>query len=288
MLNNSFENQLKEMYSSAEENINKIHLNELFPDIHEGCINFGYWENCSEIITLEERIISQKALYQKLFSLFKPKAKQTVLEIGSGRGHAVNWLHNNEINCFGIDALTEQIIKSQKRYPKLKKYFLQGLAENIPFDDNIFDSVYSLEVAQHFFSFKHFAKESFRILKKNGIVCISSFFFVSEKFTKFVHELIPSSIEGTHNAISIDQAILFLKDAGFVIEYLESIGANVFPQYAKWQQQKFQNQCNLKSMAKEQKWESYYTGGGLGGEHPWSIVFRNNWIDYYIIKAVKR
>lgn len=281
------ESQLKTMYSDSEENINKVHLDRLFPDMKDGCINFGYWESASNIISSDERINSQKALYRKLFSLLIPKKEQSILEIGSGRGHAVNWLHNEGINCYGIDALIDQIIKSKNKYATLNKFFIHGAAENIPFENDNFDGIYSLEAAQHFNSFEQFAKESFRVLKDKGSICISTYFFVSDESKNLVLDLIPNSIEGTHNAISIDQAISLLKKAGFVIEHLETIGEKVFPQYAKWQQQEFQRQVHLKSMAKQEKWADYYTGGAITGEHPWHTVFSNNWIDYYIIKARK-
>lgn len=279
-------NDLKQLYSNNQSNKNKEHMDKLFPNIQDGCINFGYWETYAKPIPLLMRINSQKSLYEKVFTKLNLLKNKKVLEVGFGRGHGIKWLNEKNIDCYGIDAFDEHVSLAKKCHPKLSKKYIFGEAENIPFEDNFFDAVYTIEAAQHFTSFKNFIKESHRVLNKNGILCISTYFFNAEAYKKNVEQFIPTSIEGTHNAISIEKAKKSLEKMNFIIEEFQSIGENVFPAYAEWQKQQFQSEIQLKHFAKEKKWEKYFIGGG-NNEHPWLTVYKNKWIDYFIIKVRK-
>jgi ubiquinone/menaquinone biosynthesis C-methylase UbiE len=282
-MKNRASNDLANLYSSSKKNRNKKHMEKLFPNVLEGCINFGYWDSFDLPISLEKRLKAQKKLYEKVFSKFRAN---NVLEIGCGRGHGIFWLYEQNINCFGIDALSEQIDKCKKNYPFLSSHFFIGSANKIPFKDSFFDAIYTIEAAQHFYSFSKFIKESFRVLKSPGILCISTYFFTSENSKKKVLELIPPNIEGTHRAIAIDQAIKKIKSSKFKILKLEKIGGKVFPAYAAWQKQVILPKKGFKSLSTNNKWRNYYIGGGEN-EHPWLRCYKKGLIDYYIITAIK-
>jgi cyclopropane fatty-acyl-phospholipid synthase-like methyltransferase len=279
-------NDLKDLYSDSKKNKNKEHIDKLFPNIKDGCINFGYWNSYSIPISLHTRIHSQKALYEKVFSKLDLVDDKKILEIGFGRGHGMNWLNNKKLDLYGIDAFIEHVNYAKKSHPELINKFHFGEAEKIPFKNTFFDSIFSIEAAQHFNSFKKFAEESYRVLNSQGVLCISTYFFTSEESKKNVEKYIPNTIEGTHNAISIDEAKKYLIDANFIIEEIQPIGKKVFPAYAQWQKQQFNFQNELRQIAKDKKWENYFVGGG-NQEHPWLIAYNNNWVNYYIIKGKK-
>ena len=277
---------LKALYSDSKTNKNKEHIDKLFPNIDEGCINFGYWDSYIDPIPLLMRVNSQKALYEKVFSKLNLANHKRILEVGFGRGHGVKWLNDRKIDSYGIDAFTEHVNFAKKVYPELTNKYYCGEAESIPFEGNFFNSIFSIEAAQHFNSFKMFIEESYRVLNTQGILCISTYFFNSEESKKKVEKYIPTTVEGTHNAISIEKAKKYLKEMNFIIEEIQPIGKKVFPAYAQWQKQQFHSKDELRHIAKDKKWENYFIGGG-NKEHPWLTAYKNKWIDYYIIKGKK-
>lgn len=276
---------IEKMYSHSTD-ILSIWMEKLFPTKKQGCINFGYWKDIKKPLTIKKRIESQKRLYFEIFNRFEPNC-ETVLEVGCGRGHGVAWLREKEYEAFGIDILPSQIEKSKTAYPNLTSYFQVGEAEKIPFEDRTFDCIYSLEAAQHFASFKEFCKESYRVLKKDGKLIISTYFLNDKAFFKDLEKIIPNDLEGFHNALVVSEAIALMQANGFDV-YLPpfSIGSEVFPLYSYWQKKQLGN-TPLSILSKERaRWTGYYTGGG-SEIHPWHQAFKKGWIDYYILEGIK-
>lgn len=276
---------VKQMYNNSTD-ILSIWMEKLFPAMKQGCINFGYWKDIKKPLTKKKRIESQKRLYFKLFDRFDSDCK-TILEVGCGRGHGVAWLREQGFEAHGIDVLPSQIEKSKTIYPILSSFYHLGEAERIPFADNSFDCIYSLEAAQHFQSFKKFCQESFRVLKTRGKMVVSTYFLKDKSFIKDLQKIIPNNLEGFHNALVIADAMTFMQANGFVVHSPPlSIGSEVFPLYSYWQKKQLGN-TPLSALSKERaKWEDYYTGGGQEA-HPWYQAFKNGWIDYYILEGTR-
>lgn len=244
-------------------------INELFPTGRLGCINFGYWEYVPDAISLEIREKSQLDLYLKLFVFagINQTPEAITLEIGCGRGHGVYLLSKNGHNSYGIDLVNSQVQKCAKNYPNLASKFKQGLANNSGFLPNTFDFVISVEAAQHFYSFFDFAQESYKILKKDGILALTTFFFTKEESKEEIKPLIPEGIVGTHFVIPIHSAKNLLEQAGFKNIKIVSIGAFVFHGFCKWA---------VQSMSKKNHTPK------------WVEAYENNLIDYYMISAEKK
>lgn len=273
------------MYSNSSDILN-LWMEKLFPTKNQGCINFGYWKNIKKPLTKKKRIESQKKLYFELFDRFEPDCK-TVLEVGCGRGHGVAWLIERGYEASGIDVLPSQIEKSKITYPFLSARYQVGKAEQLPFNDCSFDCICSLEAAQHFSSFRKFCQESFRVLKSNGKLVVSTYFLNDEKFFNDLEKIIPNNLEGFHNALSVSNAIKIMEMSGFRVHNPPcSIGNEVFPLYSYWQKRQLGN-TPLAALSKERKqWAEYYTGGGQAS-HPWYQAFKKGWIDYYILEGKK-
>ncbi len=244
-------------------------VNELFPPTDLGCINFGYWEQVPNPIPVELREKSQLNLYHKLFEFaeINKKAKATVLEVGCGRGHGVNLLSTKGYDSYGVDLVESQIQKCIDNYPTLKSSFKQGLSNRTGFNANFFDFVVSVEAAQHFHSFFSFVREVHRILKNDGKIAITTFFFPNKYCKRKIKDLIPQDISGTHRTIPISKAEEFLKRAGFQNIEITPIGSKVFSGFCKWATQ---------SMSKKNHTPQ------------WIEAYDNKLLDYYLIKAQKR
>lgn len=153
-----------------------------------GFINFGYWGKVKKHLPISEweRTESEKNLYRHLANKLLISKKDKVLEVACGLGLGSSLILSEysplEIKAIDISktqiyrakSLNQNIIKKSKRLD-----FQIGMAEKIPFQDNFFEIVFSIEAAQHFVSVVEFIKESYRVLKPKGKFGIATFFAIN-------------------------------------------------------------------------------------------------------------
>ncbi len=85
-----------------------------------------------------------------------------LLDIGAGRGNALVGFVRNGFIVRGVD-------KEVAVFPDdIKECDLEK--DNLPFNDNTFDYVYSKSVIGHIFNTQHFVQEIYRVLKPGGVV----------------------------------------------------------------------------------------------------------------------
>ncbi len=113
--------------------------------------------------------------YIKSFADFPGAAGKTVLEIGVGAGADFqNWC-KHAAHATGVD-LTERAIQltgerlALNSVPREKYRLLNADAENLPFDDNSFDIVYSWGVLHHTPDTPRAYGEVFRVLRPGGVI----------------------------------------------------------------------------------------------------------------------
>lgn len=85
-----------------------------------------------------------------------------ILDVGCEDGQLHKFIINNDM--FGID------IKPKKYTERVTK----GSAENMPYSNSSFDTIIAGEVIEHLKKIDFFLKETKRVLKKNGIIIIST------------------------------------------------------------------------------------------------------------------
>lgn len=96
-----------------------------------------------------------------------------VFEVGCGNGAVANWLHMRGIEVTGIDFSESGIIEARRAYPGLR------LALGSAYDDLVathgrFPVVISLEVVEHLYFPRKYAKSVFDLLEPGGIAIIST------------------------------------------------------------------------------------------------------------------
>lgn len=246
--------------------LDKKGMEILFPDLSNGCINFGYWQSVPQKINKSVRLQSQIRLYQKIISCLRISKSQSVLEIGCGRGHGIQMLLSKGIDAFGIDPVSSQIDLCRKNYPREADRFIKGYAGSLPFQKEIFHGIISIEAAQHFPNFHDFAKEAYRVLRTSGKLIISTFFYTGFYPHPLIHDILPENVLGSHHAIGIEQANEILTDVGFSKTSITSIGANVFWGFCAW--------------AEQEKPETEHSSR-------WVDAFKSGLMDYYILKYSK-
>lgn len=102
------------------------------------------------------------------------KEEDKILDIGCGNGRLLDLFKRKEIDYIGIDNSEGQIMEAKAKYPE--ENFFVADALNLPFDNNVFDKVFSIAVFHEIPSLefrKQFLKETKRVLKKNGLLFLT-------------------------------------------------------------------------------------------------------------------
>ena len=103
---------------------------------------------------------------QALLNLANRYKKGTFLEVGSGTGYWLNLLHQITPKLFGLDYSMGMIQQAKGQPAPLM--LSRGSAVQLPYRDNTFDLLYSVDAIHHFGDHKKFVAEAFRILKPGG------------------------------------------------------------------------------------------------------------------------
>jgi len=89
-----------------------------------------------------------------------------LLEVGSGTGYWLNLLHQSTPNLFGADFSLGMIRQARRQAAPIK--FSRGSAVHLPYKNNAFDLVYSVDAVHHFGNHRAYVDEAFRVLKPGG------------------------------------------------------------------------------------------------------------------------
>lgn len=98
-----------------------------------------------------------------------------VLDIASGEGYGSFLISKNAQKVYGVDIDSKSIEHSKKKYSSTKNLeYLVGSTDAIPLTDNSVDVVISFETIEHHDKHDLMMKEIKRVLKKEGVLLISS------------------------------------------------------------------------------------------------------------------
>ncbi len=120
-----------------------------------------------------EPILVIKDILQKHKKLKKP---MKIADIGAGTGRytelLLKILNSNKTKTILVDASFEMLSMAQSFLGgNYKAYFINSIAENLPFKNKIFDVLLVFNAIHHF-DFKKFIREARRILKSGGFLFI--------------------------------------------------------------------------------------------------------------------
>ena len=134
-------------------------------------LNFGYWhkEDMSPVN-------AQIRLCNKIGELAELESANSLLDIGSGlSAPAIIWAKlypDVNISCLNINYIQLQLAKKIIEEKTLNSMIngINSTSTMLPFSTNSLERIIALESAQHFKPFNDFISESYRVLKKNGIL----------------------------------------------------------------------------------------------------------------------
>lgn len=153
--------------------------------------------------------------WKEMEFLFKDiEEGDNVLDLGCGNGRFYEWLKKS--NYIGVDPSLELIKICKNNYPEAN--FIVALGNELPFEDNLFDKIFSIAVLHHIPSDKlrkEFLLEAKRVLKDNGVLTLTVW-NLKEKGEKDV--FIPWYGEETYfYCFNLKELIQLAKDCGFEI-----------------------------------------------------------------------
>ena len=114
----------------------------------------------------------------KMSDFFKKQRVKKVLDLGCGAGRNLIYLSKKDFDVCGIDYAHEglKIIKERLKKEKIKSNLKLGnIFNKLPYEDNFFDAVISIQVLQHgkVNEIKGAIQEIRRILKPSGLIFVT-------------------------------------------------------------------------------------------------------------------
>jgi ubiquinone/menaquinone biosynthesis C-methylase UbiE len=100
-------------------------------------------------------------------------AESHVLEVGCGTGNYLHALHEQTgCTCWGIDPSAEMLARARSHLPNAT--LQTARAEQLPFQAEAFDLVYSVDVIHHVADRSAYFREAHRVLTAGGRICTAT------------------------------------------------------------------------------------------------------------------
>jgi len=134
-------------------------------------LNFGYWHKKDT-----SPIDAQNRLCNEVGKIAELGSANSLLDIGSGLSSpAITWATQYphiDISCVNINYIQLQLAKKivKERILSSVIHEVNSTSTQLPFSTNSVERIIALESAQHFKPFNNFILESYRVLKKDGIL----------------------------------------------------------------------------------------------------------------------
>lgn len=176
------------------------------------------------------------AHYQRFVESLKYLDLQTqdkILNIWSRTGNAINYLRQTEnLEIHNLEVSEKMLALAKKKYPQ-ENFQITDL-ENLPFADNFFDKILSLETLEHAPKPEKLLSEFCRVLKPGGLLIMSLPPKTAEIPLRIYEFFFDNHGEGPHNFLSSKTVKKILSDVGF--KNLLHKGTLLFPAGPKWLQ----------------------------------------------------
>lgn len=120
------------------------------------------------------REIVEPVHFQSLFYQYERYTDKRVLDVGCGNGYILSHFAQYGAHTTGIDLTARGVGLSSRRFQleRLQGDFVQGNAEELPFETDCFDLVLSMGVLHHTPNTQRAVQEIYRVLRPGGLFLI--------------------------------------------------------------------------------------------------------------------
>jgi len=113
--------------------------------------------------------------FAKVFSLLDPRKGEIILDLGCGPGYYTKKIIQKGARVFAVELAKNYLNQAKKFVGENKNVeFLVADATRLPFPKEYFDKVLFTEVIEHIPNYKESLKETKRVLKREGVLVIST------------------------------------------------------------------------------------------------------------------
>jgi 2-polyprenyl-3-methyl-5-hydroxy-6-metoxy-1,4-benzoquinol methylase len=183
-----------------------------------------YWQRNDAPPTQDP--LSKKRLEIFLKEIKKYPGIKKILDVGCGDGRISKALKEAGFNVVGLDISRTAIEKAKQNFRGID-FLVASPEEKLPFEDENFDSVYCTEVIEHLYDTAVALKEITRVLKKEGLL------FISTPYHGFLKNLLITIFGfekhfdplGSHiRFFTKDALVKLLEEEGFFVEKIHYLG----------------------------------------------------------------
>ena len=204
-------------------------------DFHGGYLNFGFWvDGNTDYVKASQTLLSQVADPVRLGE------DSRLLDVANGMG-SQDIFYYNEYKPKHIDMLEATLSHHLMCKKRVEENGLQdhltahyGSAVDLPFSDNTFTHVFSIEGGIHYNTRQTFLREAYRVLKPNGWLSLADFTIklptniLENALGRLCAKLWNAPLE---NLYSCEQFKKRMEDAGFVDVEVKDVGRFCIPGY---------------------------------------------------------
>lgn len=213
---------------------------ENYGDFHGGYLNFGLWEE-----GVNDYLAAAENMVRRMGTLLGLDGESRLLDVGCGMGTQDIYMHR-EFEPRSIDALDvtwPHVEHARRRAHEAgcedRVRFHHGTATSIPFPDESFTHILSIEAPEHFDTRDDFICEAHRVLVPGGVAAFADYTLKREPrnvLEKFIVEAARSLWKVPRvNVITSDVYRERMLRAGFTNVEVEEVGALTIPGYYREQ-----------------------------------------------------
>ena len=222
-----------------EYNVHKFYSTgiEGFHDYHKGYLNFGYWTHTG--MSYEE---AAENLIRHMAETLGLNSSSVLLDVGCGMGTQDVFLAQtiNPKRIEAVDVTWKHIQRAKERAQRAgiisdKLEFQHGTAVDLPFAEESFTHVLSVEAPEHFDTRENFFHEAYRVLRPGGILAIADYSLARQPKNLFDTLIVEFARRIWHvpkeNVYGNEIFKAKLEKAGFVNVAINNIGGLTIPGY---------------------------------------------------------
>lgn len=169
-----------------------------------------------------------KCMYDEIFNRVKSINPKTILDLGCGNGNILKMLENNtSASLYGLDLCENMIEEARKRLSN-KITLTVGDSENLPYADNMFDTIICNASFHHYIHPDAVLKEIKRVLKKDGSLILGDPSAPFNWYTKFLNYFLKYSNSGDYKIYSKKEITSLLSKYSFEIKDFKMIDYRAF------------------------------------------------------------